>query len=412
MNDVITSREELFLAKLAGRDVDIKTMTPPVASSLTEKLMLEIADRLDGMGGGSGETYETVAEIEVGEMQFDGSVYMYVFENAETPAFSDGETYYLNSAECHGVASVDDEGTLLLFNTTDTKNLDPTDPSMPSAAISYEKGDAAFASNSDSFANTTITILKKVSAPSGGDEFLVTATADISGGLTGLGLSNFSASVTEMVAAVKEGKLVRIHGNGNNIVYIDLYCGLAYAAGEVNFLAFDGVVVDGSTRTFYGVSVLVYNDGESDDAVADIAIQPPVPHFDATTDDDKILSVGSSGMEWSDEFKKTYEFGFTASISGNQITYTPAEGVTYAAIAAALAKTPHVKAIITLPEEYGVTITADFNFSISSENDVGYAANAVCIIGSNPVAFILSVGENEGQTICTGSMKTLAVASA
>ena len=50
MNTTITSREELLLAKIAGQNVNINTMTPPVASSLTEKLLLDIADRLDGLG--------------------------------------------------------------------------------------------------------------------------------------------------------------------------------------------------------------------------------------------------------------------------------------------------------------------------------------------------------------------------
>lgn len=43
----IASRIELLLAKIAGHDVDINTMTPPVATNLTEELMLEIAERMD-----------------------------------------------------------------------------------------------------------------------------------------------------------------------------------------------------------------------------------------------------------------------------------------------------------------------------------------------------------------------------
>lgn len=50
MKDIITSRIELLWAKIAGRNVNINTMTPPVASNMTEKLMLEVAERLDGMG--------------------------------------------------------------------------------------------------------------------------------------------------------------------------------------------------------------------------------------------------------------------------------------------------------------------------------------------------------------------------
>ena len=47
MKDIITSRIELLWAKIAGRNVNINTMTPPVASNMTEKLMLEVAERLD-----------------------------------------------------------------------------------------------------------------------------------------------------------------------------------------------------------------------------------------------------------------------------------------------------------------------------------------------------------------------------
>lgn len=45
----ITSRLELLLAKIAGHDVDISNMTPPVASNLTEELLLEIAERIDNI---------------------------------------------------------------------------------------------------------------------------------------------------------------------------------------------------------------------------------------------------------------------------------------------------------------------------------------------------------------------------
>ena len=51
------TRKEMFLAKIAGHDIDITTLIPPVAVNTTERLMLEIADRIDDMsndGGGSG----------------------------------------------------------------------------------------------------------------------------------------------------------------------------------------------------------------------------------------------------------------------------------------------------------------------------------------------------------------------
>ena len=58
MNTTITSRLELLLAKIAGQNVSLSTMTPPVASSLVEKLLLDIADRLDGIASPSAATTE------------------------------------------------------------------------------------------------------------------------------------------------------------------------------------------------------------------------------------------------------------------------------------------------------------------------------------------------------------------
>ena len=65
MNRNITNRRELLLAKIAGRDVDINTMTPPVPINLEEELMIEIADRLEGGGGGglASEVFPTMARV-------------------------------------------------------------------------------------------------------------------------------------------------------------------------------------------------------------------------------------------------------------------------------------------------------------------------------------------------------------
>lgn len=55
MNGIV-SRLQVFLAKIAGKDVDVSTLTPPVAINEEEKLMLDIADRIDAIeeGGGGG----------------------------------------------------------------------------------------------------------------------------------------------------------------------------------------------------------------------------------------------------------------------------------------------------------------------------------------------------------------------
>lgn len=66
----ITSRLQVFLAKIAGKEVDVSTLTPPVAINEEEKLMLDIADRIDaieeggGGGGGDGGVFIVHASLE------------------------------------------------------------------------------------------------------------------------------------------------------------------------------------------------------------------------------------------------------------------------------------------------------------------------------------------------------------
>jgi len=56
MTESIKTRWQVLLAKLAGKDVSLETMTPPVATSPEEKLMLEIAERLDNIPAGIEQT--------------------------------------------------------------------------------------------------------------------------------------------------------------------------------------------------------------------------------------------------------------------------------------------------------------------------------------------------------------------
>ena len=67
MKDVITNRKDLYLAKVAGRNVDISTMTPPVPADMTEALLLEIADRIGQGGSGGGDEYLITAEMSMPE---------------------------------------------------------------------------------------------------------------------------------------------------------------------------------------------------------------------------------------------------------------------------------------------------------------------------------------------------------
>lgn len=48
MVDKIRTREELYLAKIAGREVDLTGLNPPAGNNVKEVLLGEIAERLDG----------------------------------------------------------------------------------------------------------------------------------------------------------------------------------------------------------------------------------------------------------------------------------------------------------------------------------------------------------------------------
>ncbi len=61
MSDVITSREDVFLGKIAGRNVDISSWTPPVANGVHEEILTEIADRIDNL------SENALPEIEEGD---------------------------------------------------------------------------------------------------------------------------------------------------------------------------------------------------------------------------------------------------------------------------------------------------------------------------------------------------------
>ena len=77
MKDVITSRLQLFLAKIAGRSVSESTLTPPVVSNMEEKLLDEIAGRLDTIegtiegaspSGSSGEVFIITCDYETWQL--------------------------------------------------------------------------------------------------------------------------------------------------------------------------------------------------------------------------------------------------------------------------------------------------------------------------------------------------------
>lgn len=63
MVDKIRTREELYLAKIAGREVDLTGLTPPAGNNVKEILLGEIAERLDGAGAAPAAATKTAAGV-------------------------------------------------------------------------------------------------------------------------------------------------------------------------------------------------------------------------------------------------------------------------------------------------------------------------------------------------------------
>ena len=123
-----------------------------------------------GESGGSGDTYETVAEIEVGHMQSGGEempgVYIYSDSEAVAPALNENETYYLNAADNESNSVVIDlDAITLRFNASTGEGLPtPLDTDKKMYVIQWAGNGLTFVSDTADISNTTVKILKKVSA--------------------------------------------------------------------------------------------------------------------------------------------------------------------------------------------------------------------------------------------------------
>lgn len=97
----ITSRLQVFLAKIAGKDVDVSTLTPPVAINEEEKLMLDIADRIDTIEESSGRLPDVTSE--------DNGDVLTVVEGewAKADAPSGGEPFVIALSESNGEFTAD-----------------------------------------------------------------------------------------------------------------------------------------------------------------------------------------------------------------------------------------------------------------------------------------------------------------
>ena len=63
MVDKIRTREELYLAKIAGREVDLTKLNPPAGNNVIEVLLGEIAERLGGAAADPAAATKTQAGV-------------------------------------------------------------------------------------------------------------------------------------------------------------------------------------------------------------------------------------------------------------------------------------------------------------------------------------------------------------
>ena len=109
----ITSRLGVLLAKIAGKEATLEHMTPPWATNAEEELMLEIADRVDGLESAS---VPEVASADKGK---------YLHANETTGAL-----------EWAG-ASGGDSGVLIVHYDPDTLALDKTWSEIYTADVAF-----------------------------------------------------------------------------------------------------------------------------------------------------------------------------------------------------------------------------------------------------------------------------------
>ena len=314
MNNTITSRLELLLAKIAGHDVDIKTMTPGVASNLSEKLMLEIADRLDNMsggGGGSSDDFVINATItgqgeepntyllDIGETTIaEISAAVAAEKNVRLLISGDGSVN--NFVFCMGA-----EGGFLFYMLVASGSDEP-----PSAAFAFVSSDecAMF-----------------VSELGGGgvEKFVVDMVNN-----NGTWAPDGGVTVQDVMNAFNAGKICECHVPYDQNETVNLELVSCSQNSGTYFVRFSGV----------------YHRDRGDAAVVAVA-----------------GVYGNGSTDWSvvttDLASREKIFSFEIADDGAGVyTVTPGYGATYANISAALLLTPCVYAIMELPDNSGQII--------------------------------------------------------
>lgn len=343
----------------------------------------------EAVQNGSSETYETVAEIEVGEMVENHGLYM--FQPSDSIPLAKNETLFFNSEE-YPLEYVE-AGTIYVYNLDASTGI-PTGSPAYGVFIdgSYIQG---LISDTPDLSNTTVRILKKVSepsggglpevtsadngdvltvvegawakaAPSGGGKFVVTLTEDTTDPEHPVWSASHDGdpiSIAEIITANNAGQIVVCIADGNELALVSCNS----HDGEISV----GFCANSSDVNYYASGA---TENESD--VWDVTSQELLPY--------------------DEHLKPTYSFAFTVTVDQSdptQYVCTPASGVTYAAITAALSETDNVYAVATLPD--GGVMKSLFN----NNNSFGLGAAGVFCTGSSFTAYRVLVQSNDSCNI-------------
>lgn len=143
MNDTIRDRLELLLAKIAGNEVSIRTMTPGVVTNLTEKFLIDIANRIDDIEQASGvkPSLSKLTDVDLSSPS-DGQALIYDAENDKWINKTIDSTYSLKDMSDVDISSLSDEQALVYNSTTNKwensnkiKNIDSQIGSINSSLV-------------------------------------------------------------------------------------------------------------------------------------------------------------------------------------------------------------------------------------------------------------------------------------
>ena len=371
MNQTITSRNELLLAKIAGHEVDLKTMTPGVASNLTEQFLLEIADRLDHMGGGGGgdERFVVTATI-TGEDSFtadkSAKECFDAYNEGKEVVLQTGESGYIVEAPLF-IGFSDDSGDSerYVVQFASMQCMEAERPSFIFLTLEDDDGSYFDVDWPDQSAELNVIHAGANDVPEATSMML-----------------NINESVSEIREYFQSGKPIAI----------DVAWG-GLPGGGVRKL-----------RMFGNLASMTTEPGDNDESVTHYMLT--FSALDETTGYPVYAVISIYGdniiarMQKLD-YKKPETFDFAATSDGQGgFVVVPGVGSTYAAIYAAMQRSPNVYANVLIDES--ITLIAPFN-GITSTEPVSVSASGVGVIGGGWTGLLLNV-TTDGATAYTRAL--------